>query len=151
MAKDRIDKYKIETLSQYVKRILIEKQFTHKSVEERSEKRITDAYVGSIINGSANNPSVDKLKALAIGLDEPEDDVFKVARGLPLNYQEGVSYDPWPGAVLAKAMERIVASPDLTKILQALLLMSFKDRLAVWKSIESMQNTESIKKPKPKD
>jgi transcriptional regulator with XRE-family HTH domain len=146
MAKDRSDKYlRIETLSQYVKRILIEKQFTHKSVEERSEKGITDAYVGSIVNGSAKNPSVDKLKALAVGLDEPEDEVFKVARGLPLNYQEGVTYDPWPGTVLAKAMERIVSSADLTKIVQALLLMSFKDRQAVWKNIESMN------KPKPKD
>ena len=146
MANDRPDKpQKIETLSQYVKRILEEKQMTMKNVQERSEGGIADAYVGSIVNGVARNLSVDKLKALAIGLGEPEDDVFKVARGLPLDYEEEATRDPWPGTVLAKAMGKIVSSPELTKILKALLQMSLKELQAVLKYIEVM------KKPKTRD
>ena len=146
MANDRPNKHsRIETLSQYVKRILNEKQMTMKNVQERSEGGIADAYVGSIVNGVAKNPSVDKLKALAMGLDEPEDDVFKVARGLPLDHEREASRDPWPGTLLAKAIGRIVSSPELTKILKAALRMSLKELQAVLKQIESM------KKPKTKD
>lgn len=146
MANDRPNKHsKIETLSRYVKRILDEKQMTMKNVQERSEGGIADAYVGSIVNGVAKNPSVDKLKALAVGLDEPEDDVFRVARGLPLDYEQQANRDPWPGALLAKAIVRIVSSPELTKILKAALRMSLKELQAVLKHIESM------KKPKTKD
>lgn len=146
MANDGPNKHsKIETLSQYVKRILKEKQMTMKNVQERSEGGIADAYVGSIVSGVAKNPSVDKLKALAQGLGEPEDDVFKVARGLPLDHEEEASRDPWPGTLLAKAMGKIVSSPELTKILKALLHMSLKELQAVLKYVESM------KKPKTKD
>ena len=146
MANDGPDKrQRIETLSQYVKRILEEKQMTMMNVQERSKGGIADAYVGSIVNGVAKNPSVDKLKALAVGIGEPEDDVFKVARGLPLDYEGEASRDPWPGTILAKAIGKIVSSPELTKILHALLQMSLKELQAVLKYIESM------KKPKIKD
>jgi transcriptional regulator with XRE-family HTH domain len=143
MVKDRPDKHPgAETLAQYVKRILDEKQLTMTDVEERSEKGIADAYVANIMRGLATNPSVDKLKALAVGLGEPEDDVFKVARGLPLDYMEEGGRDPWPGTILAKAIEKIVTSPELTKILQALMQMSLKELKAVLRYIESR------KKPK---
>jgi transcriptional regulator with XRE-family HTH domain len=144
MANDRPDKHqRIETLSQYVKRILKEKQMTMKNVQERSQGGIADAYVGSIVNGVAKNPSVDKLKALAAGLGEPEDDVFKVARGLPLDYEAEASRDPWPGTILAKAIGRIVSSPELTKILHALLQMSLKELQAMLKYIESMKKLKA--------
>ncbi len=141
MVTDRIDRNKkIETLSQYVKRILEEKQLTHLNVEERSLKGITDAYIGSIVNGKAWNPSVSKLKALAVGIDEPEDDVFNVARGLPLDYKSACRRDPWPGTILAKAIGKIVSSPELTKILKTLLQMSLKQLQEVLNYIETMKS-----------
>jgi len=147
MVKDRPGNHPgVETLSQYVKRIMDEKHLTMVDVEERSEKRIADAYVANIMNGLARNPSVDKLKALAVGLGEPEDDVFKVARGLPLDYVEEGGRDPWPGMILAKAIEKIVTSPELTKILQALMQMSLKELKAVLKYIESRKKSKSNKK-----
>ena len=82
---DKPEQPKLETLDQYVKRILGEKQLTMREVEERSEHKIADAYVASIVKGIAKNLSVDKLKALAVGLGEPEETVFKVARGVPLD------------------------------------------------------------------
>jgi len=145
MVKDRPDNHPgVETLSQYVRRILEEKHLTMTDVEQRSEKGIADAYVANIVKGLAANPSVDKLKALAAGLGEPEDDVFKVARGLPLDYVEQGGRDPWPGTILAKAIEKIVTSPELTKILQALMQMSLIELKAVLRYVESR------KKPKGK-
>ena len=138
------DHSKIESLAQYVKRILHEKDLKHNDVEERSrqngDKGIAHAYIGQIVNGSAKNPSVRRLKALAVGLDEPEDDLFNVARGLPLDYKSTGSRDPWPGTLLAKAIGRIVSSPELTRIVKALLQMSLKQLQDVVKYVEASKS-----------
>ena len=86
MSKSNMDEPpKVERLAEYVKRIMSEKQFTLREVEERSGHMIADAYIANIVRGIARNLSVDKLKALAVGLGEPEEAVFKVARGVPLD------------------------------------------------------------------
>ena len=72
-----------ETLGQYVARIIREKELKHHEVKELSGGRITDGYVRGIMTGKAKNLSVDKLKALALGLCVSEDELFMVARGLP--------------------------------------------------------------------
>ena len=82
---DTDEQPKAETLGEYIKRIMGEKQLTMKKVENRSGHKIADAYIANIVKGIARNLSVDKLKALAVGLGEPEDTVFRVARGLPLD------------------------------------------------------------------
>jgi transcriptional regulator with XRE-family HTH domain len=74
----------IETLAQYVARIIKEKNLKHHEVKELSGGRITDGYVRGIMTGKASNPSVDKLKALSLGLGVSEDEIFRVARGLPV-------------------------------------------------------------------
>jgi transcriptional regulator with XRE-family HTH domain len=133
----------VETLSQYVKRIMQEKQLKAHDVEVRSGKGIADAYVVNIMNGLARNPSVDKLKALAVGLGEPEEDVFLVARGLPLSERgQRRGGDPWPAHVLLKAMDRIVASLELTRIVQSILQMSPKEVKGALKFIESKRKPE---------
>ena len=138
------DHSNIESLAQYVQRILHEKDLKHLDVEERSrhngDEGIAHAYIGQIVKGLAWNPSVSKLKALAVGLDEPEDDLFNVARGLPLDYKSTGSRDPWPGALLAKAIGKIVSSPELTKILKALMQMSLKQLQDVLKYVEAMKS-----------
>lgn len=84
MKDDKPEQPKVETLAEYVRRIMQEKQFTLREVQKLSGHKIADAYVANIVRGTARNLSVDKLKALAIGLGEPEETVFKVARGVPL-------------------------------------------------------------------
>jgi transcriptional regulator with XRE-family HTH domain len=71
-----------ENLSQFVSRIMFEKSLNFQQVSEMSGDKITEGYVRSITNGTASNPSVKKLKALALGLGVSEDEVFNVARGL---------------------------------------------------------------------
>jgi transcriptional regulator with XRE-family HTH domain len=137
-------KKETETLSQYVARIMEEKQLKMYDVEVRSGRRITDAYVGNILKGKARNPSVDKLQALAAGLGVDEDEIFRVARGLPLaDTGQRRSNDPWPLHLFFKTMERIVSSPELTRIVQALLRASPKELPAILKYIESRQKPKS--------
>ena len=72
-----------ETLAQYVTRTIKEKELTHQEVRKLARGKITDGYVRGIMTGKATNVSVDKLKALACGLGVSEDEIFRVARGLP--------------------------------------------------------------------
>jgi transcriptional regulator with XRE-family HTH domain len=61
-----------------------EKDLKPEIVEKRSSGAITEGYVRSIVSEKAKNPSIAKLKALARGLDVSEEELFRVARGLPL-------------------------------------------------------------------
>lgn len=70
-----------ESLGQYVRRVLKEKNLSLSEVEQRAGGRISDSYICSITTGGAGSVTVAKLKALARGLDVPEDDIFAAARG----------------------------------------------------------------------
>src|ERR1051325_335236 len=107
----------IETLGQYVTRIMKAKGLKQDEVRRLSGNRITDGYVRDIMTGRANNPSVEKLKALARGLSVPEDDLFRVARGLPLDRgvnepAQSSSYD-----VIVNLMCASLKSRALTELL----------------------------------
>jgi transcriptional regulator with XRE-family HTH domain len=80
-----VDTHRRETLAQIAKRVRLEKGFTVKSVAQKSGGRIAASYVSRIENGQITNPSPAKLKALAIGLDTPEDVIFAAVRGEPLD------------------------------------------------------------------
>ena len=75
----------METLGEYIKRVLKESGLKPEEVKKASGGRITEGYVRSIMTGRANNPSIKKLQALAHGLGVSEEEIFRVARGLPLD------------------------------------------------------------------
>jgi transcriptional regulator with XRE-family HTH domain len=127
----------VETLAQYVTRIMQEKNLRPKDVERRSGDEIDDAYVIKIMKGITTNPSISKTQALAQGLGVDEDDLFRVARGLPLTAKQIRGGEPWPGPVLAKAIERIVASPELTRAVKTLLSLKPSKLKAMITLIES--------------
>jgi transcriptional regulator with XRE-family HTH domain len=70
-----------ENLSDYVRRVIKEKGLTLRDVEERSGRQITNSYISKIISTTVKNPTIEKLKALARGLDEPEEKVIRVVLG----------------------------------------------------------------------
>ena len=72
-----------ETLSKFVKRIREAKKLSTSDVQKASDNRISDAYVSQIENGNVKNVSLEKLTALANGLDIPEIDIIRAALGLP--------------------------------------------------------------------
>jgi len=69
-------------LSHYVGRIMREKYLSRRDVKLRSDGQITDSYVSGIVNGTATNLSIEKLKALARGLRVTERELLEVAYGL---------------------------------------------------------------------
>lgn len=73
-----------ETLDIYVRRILKEKGLSLSDVERRAGGGISDSYICGIVNGHFGSLTVVKLKSLAHGLGVPEDEIFAVARGIPI-------------------------------------------------------------------
>lgn len=73
-----------EDLADYVRRIRNKKGMSLKEVERRSAHagpRIGASYINRIENRIADNPTTEKLQALARGLGVSEDGLFAVARG----------------------------------------------------------------------
>ena len=73
-----------ETLAEFVRRVRSEKNLSLSDVERQSGRhgpKIAGSYVSRIENGHNDNPGPEKLKALARGLDVPEEEITAVAFG----------------------------------------------------------------------
>lgn len=70
-----------ETLADYVRRIIHEKGLNYREVARRSGGAVSHGAVGHIVNGVSTDVRKDTLRALARGLQVPEDEIFAAARG----------------------------------------------------------------------
>jgi transcriptional regulator with XRE-family HTH domain len=132
-----------EKLADYVRRVMKQKQLNLRDVERRSGSEITNGYISGIINGRINNISLDKLKALAKGLEVDVYELFSAAMDEPRQLADEVSSYAHPDVVwLLGIMQEIAATPELLKILHELVQMSPKDREIVVKVIESIGKTK---------
>ena len=126
----------METLAEYVTRVMKDKNLRAKDVQRRSGDQIDDAYVIKIMRGITTNPSITKTQALAAGLGVDEDEVFKVARGVPINESRSRGGDPWPSSLLIQAMERITSNLELTHAVKTLLAMKPAKLKALLKQLD---------------
>ena len=79
-----IPKQKDESLSEFIRRIISQENLSQRQLVERAERRgfkITQSYISQIMSGTATNVTIEKLQALAAGLNRPEEELFDVARG----------------------------------------------------------------------
>jgi transcriptional regulator with XRE-family HTH domain len=121
-------------LSQYVRRVMKLKGLTQNDVERMSGGRITDGYVASITTERATNLSVEKLVALADGLGVGADELFHVARGLPED-EETTTYSIDALKIL-ETVQKAVASPEVTEILDEAVRMSPEQRRLLLESMK---------------
>jgi transcriptional regulator with XRE-family HTH domain len=78
---------RMETPQDYVNRVLSETGLTHVQVAARAQHlgyKLSAGYVHNIARGTADNPSIQLMQALAAGLGKPEDEVDAVFRGKPI-------------------------------------------------------------------
>lgn len=127
---------KLESLPEYVRRIMKEKGLKPKDVEVRSGGKIDAAYVFKIQRGNFKYPSVVKLQGLAEGMGVDEDELFKVARGVPIQESGSRGGDPWPSSILIKTMESITSSPELTRAVKTIVAMKPTKLKALLKQLE---------------
>jgi len=115
----------IETLAQYVCRVVKERGLKHQQVREMSGRKITDGYVRGIMTGKAKNPSVDKLKALARGLGVSEDEIFRVARGVPVEGEAKARDSQLNYQLIVNLMSNSLKNRTLAELLSEVARLSF--------------------------
>jgi transcriptional regulator with XRE-family HTH domain len=138
-------------LGEYVKRVMKLKGLTQKDVQRMSGGKITDGYVASITTGRAKNLSVDKIRALADGLGVDADELFHVASGVPKDLGRGRKdgHAPSPLMIL-DTVQKVVASPDVTEILQQVVRLSPEERRVLLKSLKRLGESEKKSQRKTK-
>jgi transcriptional regulator with XRE-family HTH domain len=79
------ERYPITSLADYLRRLRNEKNLSLAQASARSRGQISKTHINRIENGTVARVSLIKLRALALGLGVPEDDLIAVAQGkLPL-------------------------------------------------------------------
>jgi len=119
-----------------------EKHLSRRDVKLRSGGEITDSYVSGIINGSAKNLSIDKLKALARGLRVRQMELIRVAFGLSEGPQLPAQEDQSHNLVLLDITKKVVVSNDVAEIAQEVLRLSAADRAIVLRYIKKLSKGE---------
>lgn len=71
----------LDALSDYVRRIAYEKRLSYREIAKRTGQRISHGTVSDIINRRSKDIKAETLKALALGLGVPEEEIFAIARG----------------------------------------------------------------------
>jgi transcriptional regulator with XRE-family HTH domain len=124
-------------LDEYVKRVMKLKGLTQKDVQRLSGGKITDGYVASITTGRARNLSVDKIAALAEGLGVDTVELFHIACGttaeLDSTNKNVPSIDP---LIILETVQKAIASPDVTEILNRVVRMSAEERRTLLRSLK---------------
>ncbi|HJQ68780.1 MAG TPA: helix-turn-helix domain-containing protein [Blastocatellia bacterium] len=141
-------------LSKYVRRIMKQKGLTQRDVELRSEGRITDGYVADILRGAAKNPSVEKLKALAVGLGVDLREIFDVACG-PAERTAGEprGADRLDSVSFLEMMLEVAESPVLMELIEEATQLWPEERavaLLMLKSINEREQTPKRGKRSPR-
>src|SRR6185503_11313035 len=108
-----------ERLSEYVKRVMKQKNLSVRDVKERAGGKIAASYISRIINGRVRNLSVDKIAILAKGLGTDPYEVFAVAYGKPP--ETTISVD---AALLLDTMQQAIHQPESLEVLQRWLLIA---------------------------
>ncbi|MFL6275532.1 MAG: helix-turn-helix domain-containing protein [Blastocatellia bacterium] len=132
-----------EELADYVSRVIKQKQLKLRDVERRAGGEITNGYVSGIINKRIKNISLEKLKALARGLEVDVYELFKAAMDEPRQLADEVASYSQPDVLwLLGMMREIAATPELLKILHELVQMVPQDREMVVRVIESIAKSK---------
>ena len=129
----------MDTLRDYLQKVMKEKQLTGVDIQKRSGGKIGDSYISKILRGESKNLTVEKINALAEGLGVDSVDVFRAASGYKTDYRS--VDEQWHGHILLRFMEKIVLNPDLTRIVKAITEMKPREIKSILGTIESRKRS----------
>jgi transcriptional regulator with XRE-family HTH domain len=138
------NEYEKNDLGRYVRRVMKQKGLTLREIEMRSEGRITDGYISSIINGGPKNLTVEKIKALADGLSVDALELFEVACvGSQGSARGKAQVDPSHSLMILRLMQEVAVSEELTELLQEAVQLPPEDRHMVLRTIRALNEAKS--------
>lgn len=130
----------METLSQYLKRILHQRNLIPKEAAKKCG--ITDSYLGRIIKGQGGKHSVETILALADGLELDPHEVFSVATGRPMRSETGL-VDP---LFIIDLIQKVLTEPRGLEILERWIRLSKEDKERLLEFIEFLNERKPKKK-----
>jgi len=138
-------------LSRYVARIMKQKGLKQRDIESRSGGEITDGYVSNILSGAADNPSAQKMKALARGLGVDPRALFEAACGPFELPAAGRSSENRPDvSSILEMIQEVAQSRESMMIVQESLKLEPRDRAVVLESLESLNQRRGKKRAQKK-
>lgn len=106
-----------KNLGRYVDQVMKAEGVSAPDVAARCGNKITAAYVSEIRNGTAANPSVDKIKALATGLGVDPHELFDIACGpIEINADPPRGNERLQVLELLDLMKKVVTKPHLMSV-----------------------------------
>jgi hypothetical protein len=136
-----------ETFSEYVRRVMKQKDLKAVDVERNSGGKIDRSHVSKMLGGVEKNPSAMTMMALAKGLKVDPHDVFTAVTGCPPGGGKASELNVME---LLSLVERIAAQPELLEALRGLVRLPEKGRVAFLNMLRLSAEEElaaKVKKP----
>ena len=120
-------------LAKYLKHQMDEKNLKALDIERRSGKKVTDTHVAYILQGKSQNPTLRIMLGLAQALEVEPEEIFRIASNRPV---EQLKRETWSARGMLEAMERVMDSSELTRLLKLLLKQKPAKIRALLKDLE---------------
>jgi len=120
-----------ETLRDYVKRIMVEKNFGVRDVARNSGKKVSASHVSKILSGEAENLTASKTVGLALGLKIDPHEVFSVITGYPIP-----NAAPADMIAFADVVQKLVSNPHLIEVLQLWAKLPAQEEALLLRSLQ---------------
>lgn len=128
-------------LNEYVDRVMKQKNLSLADVERNCGNKITAGYIGKILKGTVTNLTVEKIIALAEGLEVDPYDVFAASYGLPPGKQTA------PDAfAFVDLMQKLLLNPDVLEALPLILKLKPEQREVLLRPLKFTAKKKSKKK-----
>lgn len=131
-----------ETLAEYLKRVMRQKNLKVTDVQESSG--LSQGYINELLRGSKTNLTIETIGILAEALDIDGFELFAAAYG---KTPENIAVDPH---LLADTIQKLILNPDLIELVQnTAKLKSKKHKKAVYEVVRRLTpRAKSSKKAK---
>jgi transcriptional regulator with XRE-family HTH domain len=117
-----VGKYVKENLTQLVRRVIRQKNLTLRQVQEKAGGRIDESYVSRIMSGNTKNISLDKLIALAHGIEQDPHALFTAYYGCPpASKQQPQEVFELNVPEFISLMQKVSVNPELIEIIKEAL------------------------------
>ena len=137
-----------ESLASLVRRIVKQHDLTLRDVEQRSGGQITNSYISKIISGGIRSVTVEKLMALAQGLNVDPHILFTAACGREAVSESDRRRNGVDAEWLVEMNQRVLSSAELAGINRKLLDLGADEHRIVLKYLTQMTEKKHKKRGK---
>jgi transcriptional regulator with XRE-family HTH domain len=120
-----------ETLSEYTKRLMDEKNYGVRDVARNSKGKISASHVSKILSGEAENLTASKSVGLALGLGVDPHEVFSIITGFPIPEAK-----PEGMIAFVDVVRKIMDNPKLIEVIQLWAKLPAKEERVLLRTLQ---------------